>query len=214
MALSGVVLFGFLVAHMLGNLQLFVGPQAFNGYSEFLHSKPALLWAARAALLLAALLHMWSAFVLWSTNRQARPVGYRRKKSVATSYAARTMVWTGPIVILYLGYHLAHLTFGFTDGLPYVHSQSDVYANVVHSFQFWPAATAYLVANVALGFHLYHGAWSLLQTLGVNHPRYNELLRSAAVAVALVVVLGFISVPAAVLADGYGLIQVFAEVGG
>ncbi len=205
MALSGLGLLGFVVAHMLGNLQVFVGRSALNDYASLLHERPALLWAARIVLVVLALAHVLSAYLLWRRNRAARPIGYKRKKSVATTYAARTMVWTGPIVLLYLGAHLAHLTFGVTDGLGYSHQPADVYANVVASFRLLPVALVYVAANLALGVHLYHGAWSLLQTLGIAHRRYDELLRSVAVAVSLVIVVGFIAVPVGVLVDHYGL---------
>jgi succinate dehydrogenase / fumarate reductase cytochrome b subunit len=207
MALSGIVLFGFVLGHMLGNLQIFIGPQAFNDYSAFLHENPTLLWVARGVIGVSAVVHLWSAISLWLTNRAARPVRYQKRRHVATSYAARTMVWTGPIVLLYLAYHLAHLTFGVTDGLGYTHDPQDVYTNVVNGFRVWPVAAAYIAANVALGVHLYHGAWSLLQTLGLSHPRYDELLRSVAIAFGLLVAVGFVSIPAAVLADHYGLVD-------
>lgn len=207
MALSGIVLFGFVLGHMLGNLQVLIGREAFNDYAAFLHSHPTLVWTARAVIAASAVIHLWAAWALWRKNRGARPSRYARHKYGATSYAARTMVWTGPIVLLYLGYHLAHFTFGVTDGLGYAHDPADVYANVVQSFRVWPAAALYIAANVALGVHLYHGAWSLLQTLGVSHPRYDDLLRSVAVAFGLLVATGFVSIPAAVLADHYGLVD-------
>jgi succinate dehydrogenase / fumarate reductase cytochrome b subunit len=207
MALSGIVLFGFVFGHMLGNLQIFIGPKTFNDYSAFLHENPTLLWVARGVIGLSAGLHLWSAVSLWLTNRAARPQRYAKHRQVATTYAARTMVWTGPIVLLYLAYHLAHLTFCVTDGLGYSHDPEDVYTNVINSFRFWPAAAAYVVANLALGFHLYHGTWSLLQTLGVSHPRYNELLRSVAIAFGLLVATGFVAIPVAVLADHYGFVD-------
>lgn len=207
MAVSGIVLFGFVAGHMLGNLQVFIGPKAINDYAAFLHDTPTLAWITRLAVATAALIHLWSAWTLFWTNRAARPQGYQRTKRIATTYAARTMVWTGPIVLLYVAYHLAHLTFGVTDGLGYVHDPQDVYTNMINSFRVWPAAAAYIAANVALGVHLYHGAWSLLQTLGISHPRYNELLRSAAMAFGLIVATGFVSIPAAVLADHLGLID-------
>lgn len=207
MALSGIVLFGFVLGHMVGNLQIFIGPETFNGYSAFLHSNPTLLWTARGVIALSAVLHLWSAASLWLLNRSARPQRYAKHRHVATSYAARTMVWTGPLVLLYVAYHLAHLTLGVTDGLGYAHDPQDVYTNVVNSFRVWPVAALYAVANVLLGVHLYHGAWSLLQTLGVSHPRYDELLRSVAIAFGLLVAVGFVSVPVGVLADHYGFVD-------
>jgi succinate dehydrogenase / fumarate reductase cytochrome b subunit len=206
MALSGGLLFGFLCVHMVGNLQLFVGPEKLNQYSATLHSMPALLWLARLGLLGSALVHLASAFLLWLANRRARPIRYARVERVAAGYAARTMIMTGPLVLLYVAYHLAHFTFGFTRGLGYTHDASNVYANMVASFQLWPVALAYGVANVGLGVHLYHGAWSLLQTLGVSHPRYDGWLRSLAVAVGLVVMTGFLAVPIGVQLDVHGIV--------
>ena len=211
MALSGIVLVGFLFVHMLGNLRLFVSPKALNDYAAFLRDTPALLWLTRLALVTSAVTHVTSAFLLWRMNRRARPVPYARTHYVATSYAARTMVVTGPIVLCYVVYHLAHFTFGFTRGLGYVHAPADVYTNVVTSFRLWPVAVAYTVANLGLGVHLYHGAWSLLQTLGIRHPRYHELLRSLAVAFALVVVTGFVAVPIGVMLDHFHLIDVLSQ---
>ena len=204
MAVSGIVLFSFLLVHMLGNLRLFVGPQSLNDYAAFLKGTPALLWTTRLALLASALVHVTSAYQLWRANRRARPVRYARLRYGATDYAARTMVVTGPIVACYLLYHLAHFTFGFTRGLGYAHAPTDVYANVVASFRLWPVALLYTLANLGLGVHLYHGAWSLLQTLGIRHPRYHALLRGVAVAVGMAMVAGFVSVPLGVLADHLG----------
>lgn len=208
MAASGAILFGFVIGHMLGNLQVFLGPEAINGYSHTLHTTPALLWGTRFVLLLAALAHIVTSFQLAAGNRAARPIAYQMRKDVATSYAARTMVWSGPILLLYIIYHLAHLTFGVTKGLAYAHLNGgigdangvpDVYFNVVHSFQIPWLTAIYVVAQCALCLHLYHGAWSMFQSLGLNHKRYNEALRSSAVAVAMAVCVGFVAVPVAVL---------------
>jgi succinate dehydrogenase / fumarate reductase cytochrome b subunit len=207
MALSGLVLLGFLVVHMVGNLRVFVSSQSLNEYAAFLRATPSLLWTTRLLLLGAVGLHVWSAWQLWRANRKARPVPYARTHLIATTYAARTMVVTGPLVALYLLYHLAHLTLGFTRGLGYAHAPADVYANVVASFRLWPVALCYTLANLGLGVHLYHGAWSLLQTLGLRHPRYHELLRSLAVAFALAVVTGFVAVPLGVLGDHLGWLR-------
>jgi succinate dehydrogenase / fumarate reductase cytochrome b subunit len=209
MAVSGIVLFGYVIGHMLGNLQIFLGPRAINEYSKFLHDTPTLLWGTRLLLVVAVLAHIVSAAQLTVLNKGARPRSYRKKKSRTTSYAARTMVWGGVIILLYVGYHIAHLTLGVTAGLGYEHMPldadglPDVYHNLVSSFRVPWCVGVYAVANIALGFHLYHGSWSLLQSLGLSHPRYNETLRSAASAVALVVTAGFLSVPIGVF---FGLV--------
>jgi len=204
MAVSGFVLFGFVIGHMLGNLQIFVGPDAINGYSHTLHSTPALLWGARVVLLAAIVAHVTTAVSLVRMNRAARPVAYAVKKDVATDYAAKTMFLSGITIALYIAYHLAHLTLGFTKGLNYQPSLDanglpNVYQNVVSSFKVPWCTAIYVVAQGALSLHLYHGAWSLFQSLGLNHSRYNDALRSSAVAVAMAVCVGFVSVPVAVL---------------
>ncbi len=210
MAASGAALFGFVIAHMLGNLQVFLGPDAINEYSHKLHEVPALLWGARAGLLVAVAAHIVTAVQLTAHNKRARPVGYRVTTSAATSYAARTMIWSGPILLLYIVYHLAHLTFGYTKGIGYQHlpldgnGLPDVYHNVVESFRVPWVTAVYVVAQLALALHLYHGAWSMFQSLGLNHKRYNEPLRSSAVALAMAVCVGFVAVPLGVL---FGLVK-------
>ncbi|HEX6737337.1 MAG TPA: succinate dehydrogenase cytochrome b subunit [Vicinamibacteria bacterium] len=199
MAVTGIALFGFVVGHMVGNLQVFLGREALNAYAvwlrEFLHG--AGLWLARGGLLLAAALHIWAATSLTLMNRAARPLGYRERQDLAASYASRTMRWSGVIVALFVVYHLMHLTWGnahpdFRHG--------DVYHNFIVGFQSPLVSLFYIAANIALGFHLWHGAWSMMQTLGLSHPRYNPLRKAFAVAVTLVVTLGNLAFPVAVLA--------------
>ena len=172
MAVTGVVLVGFVVAHMAGNLQLYLGPEALNAYGhalrELLHGTG--LWIARAVLLAAVALHVWAATSLTLQSRAARPVGYRKQSWTESTYASRTMRWSGPILLLFILYHLAHFTTG------HAHPQfveEDVFGNVVVGFQSGPVVFFYLMAMLALGLHLYHGIWSMLQTLGLSHPRYN-----------------------------------------
>jgi succinate dehydrogenase / fumarate reductase cytochrome b subunit len=196
MATTGVVLFGFVVAHMAGNMLLYQGPEALNAYGARLHAMPALLWVARLTLILATLLHVWAATALTVTNLRARPVGYRDRHDLAATYASRTMVWSGPILALFVGYHLAHFTLGsahpdFVAG--------DVYHNVVRGFQVPLVAAFYVLAMLALGLHLYHGAWSMFQSLGVEHPRYDPLRKAFAVSFAVLLVAGNVSFPIAVL---------------
>jgi succinate dehydrogenase / fumarate reductase cytochrome b subunit len=199
MATSGVVLFGFSVVHMLGNMQIFVGREVINSYHVLLYGMPALLWGARAVLLLALVAHAVSAMQLARLNRSARPQRYHQISTAATSYAARTMVVGGVILLLYLIHHIAHMTVGYTAGLAYAHDHVDVYANLVNSYRHpWMAGLS-VTAALVFGSHVYHGAWSLLQTLGVNHKRYNGMLRSAAMALAIMVTLGYVAVPIAVV---------------
>ncbi len=204
MAATGAILFTFAIGHMVGNLQVYLGPKAMNEYAAMLQGNLTVLWAVRLVMFVALSLHVITAVQLFLLNRGARPIHYRMKKSVATSYSARTMVIGGPLLAVYLVYHLAHLTGGFTRGLGYAHlpldanGLPDVFYNVVMSFQIPWCVGLYVLAQVLLGLHLYHGAWSLFQSLGINHRRYNETLRSAAAAVALAVVAGFLAVPTGV----------------
>ena len=199
MAVSGIALFGFVFAHMLGNLQIYLGRAALNAYSESLHAlgHGAGLWVARAGLIVAVIAHIASAVSLYQRNAGARKVRYKVFAPRASSYASRTMYWSGPILALFIVFHLLHLTTGT------VHpsfAEGDVYHNVVAGFM-QPAASAfYIVAMLALGLHLYHGVWSLLHTLGIAHPKYNLSRHAAATTFAAVIVIGNISFPVAVLA--------------
>jgi succinate dehydrogenase / fumarate reductase cytochrome b subunit len=198
MALSGVVWLGYVVGHLLGNLLVFRGPEAINSYSEFLHHSPGILWPTRALLLVALAAHVVTSAELTLSNVSARPVGYAKKVNAATSAAAKTMIWTGPLLFFFILYHLAHLTLGVAPGAPY--DPANVYNNVVYGFRIWWLVALYVVAQLCLGMHLYHGAWSWLQTLGVNHPEYNPLRRQVAVAASVLIVVGFLSIPLAVAA--------------
>ena len=204
MALSGIVLMGYVLVHMIGNLKLYLGPQSADAYGEWLRDfgEPALprtvlLWIVRAIVILAFLVHVHAAYALTRINRRARPTRYRSKRDyVAASYASRTMRWTGVIVGLFVLFHLMDLTWG-TANPHFV--RGDVYENVVASFQRWPVAVVYVVANLALAAHLYHGAWSLFQTMGWSNRRFNHWRRYFAVAFAVLVAAGNISFPVAVL---------------
>lgn len=193
MAVSGAILVGFTLGHFLGNLNLYRGPQALNGYAETLRSVPVLLWTARVVLLLAVSVHIASAYALWSRNRKARGSHYKARKDLATDYAARTMYWSGPILLLYIIYHLLHLTI-----LP-AHP-GDVYRNVVEGFQNPLISAVYIVGNLALGFHIFHGIYSAFQTLGINFPRFNPYRRDLAVALTVIITVGNLSFPISVLA--------------
>jgi succinate dehydrogenase / fumarate reductase cytochrome b subunit len=201
MALTGLILFGFVIAHMIGNLQVYLGPEAFDAYGVFLRSllHGAGLWIARAVLLVAVGLHIWSAWRLTMINKAARPVGYREVQRRESTYASRTMRWSGVLLLLFIVYHLLHLTFG----APIVHPEfvhGAIYHNFVTGFQNPLVSGFYILAMLALGLHLYHGAWSFMHTLGLSHPRYNHLRHSLATLVTVVVVAGNLSFPIAVLA--------------
>lgn len=197
MAVSGVVLFGFVLAHMAGNLQIYEGPQKLNAYAKLLRSVPELLWGARIVLLAMVVIHIASSVQLALSNKRARPVGYVKKETLQANYATRTMYWSGPIVLCFIVYHLLHLTFGAVH-LPF--QEGDVYANVVSGFHVVPVSVFYIVSMVLLGMHLNHGLWSLFQSLGLFHPRFTPLIRTVARLLSLLIVVGNISIPIAVLA--------------
>ncbi len=199
MAVSGLVLYTFVIGHMLGNLQIFLGRQVMNHYAvflrEFLHGQG--LWIARAGLLVAVVLHVWMAVALTLSNWAARPVGYREWQARESTYASRTMVWSGPLLALFILYHLAHLTLGIA-GQGF--RAGEVYDNVVLGFSNPFVSAFYILAMLALGLHMYHGFWSLLQSLGLSHARWNTLRRTVSTLLAVVVVAGNISIPVAVMA--------------
>jgi succinate dehydrogenase / fumarate reductase cytochrome b subunit len=204
MAVSGILLFGFVVAHAAGNLKLYQGAEALNAYAVHLRElgEPILphgfaLWGLRLGLLGAALAHVVAAFAVTRQSLEARGTQYHVVKRVQTNYAARTMRWSGVIVLLFALFHLADLTWGRANP-DFVHG--DVYHNVVASFSRWPVAGFYVFANLALGFHLFHGLWSLFQTLGLNNPRFNAWRRVFAAAFAGLVTVVNVSFPVAVLA--------------
>jgi len=199
MAVTGIVLFGFVVAHMIGNLQVYLGPTALDEYGahlrQLLHG--AALWTLRGVLLLSVILHIWAAWSLTRSSRAARRVRYREWEPQASTYASRTMRWSGVILLLFIVYHLLHFTTG------QVHPnfiEGRVHHNFVTGLRVVPVSLFYVAAMVCLGFHLHHGVWSMLQTLGLAHPRYNRLRHAFAAFIALVVVVGNVSFPVAVLA--------------
>lgn len=198
MAVTGALLFGFVVGHMAGNLTLYLGPAAMNGYAEFLREflHGAGLWVARGVLLAAVVLHVWAAVSLTRLERAARPVGYRQWTPRESTYASRSMRWTGAFLAVFVVYHLLDLTFGT------VHPgfvAGDVHGNVVRSFRVVPVALGYLVAMVLLGLHLKHGAVSMLRTLGLSQPRRVALAGRVTTAIVAVTIAANLSFPLAVL---------------
>jgi len=209
MALSGTILFGFIVGHMAGNLKILQGCDpvtgicAMDSYAEFLREigyplvpHGAVLWLARLGLLGAVAVHMMAAFQLWAKSRAARPRGYGKEKNISFSYASRTMRWGGVILLTFIVYHILHMTTG-TVHPDFVHGA--VHQNYVIAFQNPLVFGFYLIAQAALCMHLYHGLWSATQTLGANHPKYNHLRRPIAVMFAVVIFVGFLIPPTLVL---------------
>jgi succinate dehydrogenase / fumarate reductase cytochrome b subunit len=202
MAVTGVILFGYVIGHLLGNLQIFEGPDAINTYAHFLHSHEGALWGARVILGAAVILHIVSAVQLWVLNNKARPIGYVRKQDVPTAYAARTMRWSGVIVAAFVIFHVLHLTTG--DIVPLYPEQAvnspDAYDNVITGFQHPAIAIFYIIALVLLCMHLYHGLWSMFQSVGISHPRYTPGLKRGAAILAILIAIGYISIPVASMA--------------
>ena len=199
MAVTGVLLFGFLIGHMAGNLQFFLGRDALNGYAEKLHHLGALLWAVRLTLLTAVGLHILAAVQLWVLHREARPTRYAKYSPQGSTYASRTMYWSGPIIAIFIVYHILHLTTGT------VHPEYEylnAYDNLVIGFSNPLVAGFYILGMILLGMHLYHGIWSMFQSLGLAHPRYTPKVKAFAKVFSVLLVLGFIIVPIAILA-GY-----------
>jgi len=206
MAVTGVILFGWIFLHMVGNLKLYMGPVHLNEYAHWLRAlgtpampESAALWITRVILLVAVVLHIHAAYALTMMNRDARPVDYQRRDYVTATYASRTMRWGGVIILLFIIYHLAHLTFGKPVAPPAAFIQDDVYHNVVSGFQVWWVAAIYILANLALGLHLYHGLWSMFGSVGAAHKRFNLWKRTFATAFAAIITLANISFPLAVL---------------
>ncbi|HEY2458092.1 MAG TPA: succinate dehydrogenase cytochrome b subunit [Candidatus Acidoferrum sp.] len=199
MAVTGFILVGFVVAHLLGNLQIYLGPDKINQYSANLKSLPALLWSARITLLISVILHIWASAKLVAMQARARPIKYVKKVNAHSTYASRTMAWSGPIVLAFIIFHLLHFTFGTVHpGGPF--DEHNVYNNVVTGFQVWPVSLFYIVAMIMLCYHLYHGIWSAVQSLGFSHPVYTPWIRLAAKVIAILIAAGNISIPVAVLA--------------
>jgi succinate dehydrogenase / fumarate reductase cytochrome b subunit len=196
MAVSGCILFLFVVAHLVGNLQIYEGPEKLNNYSRILHSMPALLWGARVTLLVMVALHIWSSMQLAIRNNAARPTGYVKKKSAGSSYASRTMYWSGPIILAFVIYHLLDFTFGIANP---AYREGNVYGNVLASFQVPQVSAFYILAMVLLCLHLYHGLWSMFQSLGLPSARHTPALKRAAAVIAILIAAGNISIPVSVI---------------
>lgn len=201
MAVTGVILFGYVAGHLAGNLQIYAGREVINRYAHFLHANPGLLWAVRVFLLAAVYLHILTSYQLWRMKRRARPVAYLKKDDVPAAYAARTMLWSGPIIAAFIVFHVMHLTVGNVPGLPLseVEGGFDVYRNVVVGFRNPLVSISYIVAIVLLMMHLYHGLWSMFQSLGLSHPRYTPRIQTLAKAFSIILAIGFISIPVSVM---------------
>ena len=207
MAVTGIILVGFVIGHMIGNLKIFLGAKAINDYAVFLREvgepllpEEVLLWGVRIVLLVSVALHILAAVELTRMNWAARPRSYAEKRSIATSYAAQTMRYSGVILVLFIIYHILHLTVGAVGFAAGQYKHLSVYDNLVVGFSVWYVSLFYILSMAALCLHLDHGVWSMLQTLGINSRRLSPALRNLSRAVALAVFAGFISVPVAIMA--------------
>jgi succinate dehydrogenase / fumarate reductase cytochrome b subunit len=210
MAVSGLVLVGFVFAHMVGNLKIFLGQSELDAYAQGLRTlgepifpEGSLLWALRTIVFAAFMVHIFCAIQLSIRSRRARQIRYEKVDHLAADFPAVTMRWGGIFIALFVVFHLAHFTWGVIHpGYTYV--RGAVYNNVVGSFQEWWMTLIYVLMMVALALHLYHGTWSMFQTMGWNNRRWNTLVRRVTAAVSLIIFLGFISVPIAVYAGAVG----------
>ena len=205
MALTGIMLMGYVFVHMLGNLKVYLGAEDINHYGEWLRDllvpffpRTVTLWLLRLGLTAAFVFHIHAAYGLTRINREARAAGgYVSKRDYQVANAAsRSMRWTGVVVLLFLIWHLADLTWG-TVNPDFV--RGDVYRNLVASFERPAVSAIYIVANIALGIHLFHGAWSMFQSLGLNNPRWNSWRRGFAAGFAGIVMIGNLTFPIAAL---------------
>ena len=208
MAVTGIILTLFVIGHMLGNLQLFMGEEAINRYARFLRIEPPLLWTVRLVLLAAVVLHIITGFQLWLENRRARPEKYVAMGTVQATIASRTMIYTGLLVMGFVVYHLLHLTLHALGPQPgggppaggSLHGEVNVYRNVVAGFQDPFISILYIVGQLLLYFHLSHGIQSTFQTLGFSHPKYDPAVKRLGYALSFIIVAANISMPIAVLA--------------
>jgi succinate dehydrogenase / fumarate reductase cytochrome b subunit len=199
MGVTGLIGVGYVILHALGNLLLFRGPEAINSYAHFLKSTGELLWAVRIVLIVSVILHVIAAVQLTRQSRAARPIAYAKREPQAATAASRTMRWGGALLLLFIVLHILHFTTG-TIRPAGAFSSEDVYANVVTSFRIWWVALFYVIAMLALGLHLFHGAWSSVRSIGVSRPSPEPLHHRISLAIALFVWAAFTAVPIAVFA--------------
>ena len=197
MGITGLIGIGFVIVHSLGNLLVFRGPAAINSYSHFLKSTGELLWTIRVVLLVAVVLHVVAAIQLSRQSRAARPIAYTKRETQVATISSRTMRWGGALLLVFIVVHILHFTTGAIRPAG-VFSREDVYANVVTGFRIWWVALFYVVAMIALGLHLFHGAWSSVRSIGVSPPSPQPLHRKLSLVIALFVWAAFTAVPIAV----------------
>lgn len=197
MAVSGLIMVGFVILHMAGNLQIFEGAEKLNTYSAFLHG-PAneLLWVLRVILIVAVIAHIISAYQLTVLDRAARPVPYAKRELQAATIGSRTMRVGGVLLAIFIVLHVLHFTTLTLQPAPLV--EGNVYSNAIASFRIWWVTLLYVIAMIFLGLHLYHGTWSSVRTLGFERGRLDPFKRPVAITLAIIVWAGFTLVPVAV----------------
>lgn len=208
MAVTGLAMFGFVVVHMLGNLQVFLGPEAINDYGYFLQNKPEIVWPARIGLLLIVVLHVWSAIRLSAENRAARPKNYSYFKVVASSYASRTMIVSGLVIMTFIIYHVLHFTVQI-EGINFTHTnfldlkdakqRHDIYNMIVIGFSNPIVAIFYIISMGLLSLHLSHGMSSMFQSLGWKNRKYGTIIDRFALIAAAILMIGYSAIPIAVM---------------
>ena len=210
MGVTGLIGIGFVILHMAGNLQAFMGQDKLNSYGAMLHGPLAeVTWLLRIVLIVAVVLHVLMAYQLTMISRAARPIGYKNREPQVSTLASRTMKWGGVLLLVFIVFHILHFTTETIDpggwrGMMDGQGHRDVYGNLIASFHVWWVALFYIVSMLALGLHLYHGAWSSVRSLGFAKPSPNPLHRRIALAIAVIVWLGFTLIPVGVIA---GLIR-------
>ncbi len=198
MAITGLVMVGFVIAHVTGNLLVFRGPEAMNAYAAMLKATGGLLWVARGVLLASVVLHIWAAVTLTRINAAARPAAYAKKTPQVSTFAGRTMFFSGLLLAAFIVFHILHFTTGTLQPAPFSHT--DVHRNMIGSFQVPWVAALYVAVMLGLGAHLFHGAWSSFRTLGLTKPSGQPLKKTLSTVVAALVWLGFTIIPVAIVA--------------
>lgn len=207
MAITGLLLVGFVIIHMAGNLLVFAGREPLNAYAAALKHNPGLLWTARLGLLVVFVIHLVLGLRLAFQNREARGVAYVYEDTVEANWASRHMLLTGLVLLAFIVYHLAHFTFGWIGPHAPVdpaRHDVDVYGMVIAGFRNPAITLSYVLAMVFLWLHLWHGAYSWLQSLGINHPRYNKFLRALGPVISTIVLVGNCSIPLAIYFGAIG----------
>lgn len=203
MAITGFVIIGFVILHLLGNLQIFIGQEQLNKYAETLQHMGALKWGFRLVMLVLFIIHVWKGIVLWLENKKARPVSYKRENTLEASLSSRTMIYTGALIFFLVAYHLAHFTVFFLhpeyNNLPLIDGRFDVYSMVILGFSQPIVSFIYIIFIGLVAFHISHALSSLFQTLGLNKPTVMPKLKAISNLVAVLVFIGYTSIPVAVL---------------